>query len=55
LDAFTSRRFTQNLQVFAAAENLFNERYITGRTPVTTIGPPILFRFGIKFQLGSPR
>ena len=55
LDAFASRRLTRSLHVFAAAENVFNQRYITGRTPVTTIGPPIFIRLGIKLQLGVPR
>jgi len=33
------------------AENLLNQRYLTGRTPVTTVGPPILIRGGIRFRL----
>lgn len=55
LDAFLSRRITHNLEAFAAAENLFNERYAVGRTPVRTIGPPLLLRIGIRLQLGRQK
>ena len=51
IDAFASRPLTRNFDVFIAAENLLNQRYLTGRTPVTTIGPPILIRAGIRFRL----
>jgi hypothetical protein len=39
--------------LFVAAENPFNNRYETGKTPVTTIGPPILVRVGFRVHLGS--
>jgi outer membrane receptor protein involved in Fe transport len=51
IDAFASRALTRNFDLFIAAENLLNQRYLTGRTPVTTIGPPILIRAGIRFRL----
>ena len=53
LDAFASRRITHGLEAFIAAENLLNQRYAIGLTPVKTIGPPLLVRFGFKFHLGS--
>lgn len=53
LDAFASRRLTRGLEVFAAAENLLNQRYAIGRTPVTTVGPPLLVRFGLRLRLGT--
>ncbi|HEX2271505.1 MAG TPA: TonB-dependent receptor [Pyrinomonadaceae bacterium] len=53
IDALASRRLTRNFDVFVAAENLFNQRYTIGRTPVTTIGPPLLLRAGIRFRLGG--
>jgi outer membrane receptor protein involved in Fe transport len=52
LDALASRRLTHGLELFAAAENLFNQRYEIGRTPVTTVGPPLLLRFGVRLRLG---
>ena len=53
MDAIASHRLTSNFDVFVAAENLLNQRYLTGRTPVTTIGPPVLIRGGIRFRLNS--
>jgi outer membrane receptor protein involved in Fe transport len=52
LDALASRRLGRGLELFAAAENLLNQRYTTGRTPVTTLGPPLLLRLGLRFRLG---
>jgi outer membrane receptor protein involved in Fe transport len=53
LDAFVSRRIFHDLEVFVAAENLFNQRYEIGKTPVTTLGPPLLVRGGVRLHLGS--
>jgi outer membrane receptor protein involved in Fe transport len=53
LDALVARRLTSGLEVFAAFENIFDERYSIGRTPVRTIGPPITARFGLRFRLGA--
>jgi outer membrane receptor protein involved in Fe transport len=52
LDAFGSRRVSRSVDVFFAAENLFNQRYEVGKTPVTTLGPPILVRAGLRVHLG---
>jgi outer membrane receptor protein involved in Fe transport len=52
VDAFVSRRIARGLEAFIAAENLFNQRYEVGKTPVTTLGPPILVRVGLRVQLG---
>ncbi|HCX28401.1 MAG TPA: hypothetical protein DHU55_01305 [Blastocatellia bacterium] len=51
LDAFVSRQVTRSLTAFFAAENIFNQRYEVGKTPVTTLGPPVLVRAGIRIQL----
>jgi outer membrane receptor protein involved in Fe transport len=53
LDALASRRIKRNVEAFAAFENLFNQRYSTGLTPVRTISPPLLMRFGFRLRLGS--
>ncbi len=53
LDAFISRQLNHKLEVFCAVENVFNQRYEVGKTPLTTIGPPILVRGGFRIQLGS--
>jgi outer membrane receptor protein involved in Fe transport len=52
LDALASREVSRSLDVFVAAENLFNQRYEVGKTPVTTLGPPLLVRAGLRVQLG---
>lgn len=53
LDASISRGLTERFEVFAAIENLFNQRYEVGKTPVTTLGPPLLIRGGFRLRLGG--
>jgi iron complex outermembrane receptor protein len=53
LDAFVSRRVAHGLEAFVAIENLFNQRYNIGKTPVSTLGPPLLIRSGLRFQLSG--
>ncbi len=53
LDAFLSRPLGHQVEVYAAAENLLDERYAVGRTPVVTLGPPLLLRGGIRIHMGS--
>ncbi|MGH9901579.1 MAG: TonB-dependent receptor, partial [Pyrinomonadaceae bacterium] len=53
LDALVSRRLRRDLDVFAAAENLTGRRYTVGRTPVETLGPPLLVRAGVMLRLGG--
>jgi outer membrane receptor protein involved in Fe transport len=53
LDAFVSRQVASGVELFAAAENLFDQEYDIGRTPLRTIGPPLLARFGVRLRLGS--
>lgn len=53
LDALASRRVAHNAEAFVAAENLLNQRYEIGRTPVTTIGSPLLVRVGLRLRFGS--
>ena len=53
LDAFASRSLGRGVEVFGALENLTGQRYDIGRTPLRTIGPPLLARIGIRFQMGS--
>ena len=50
-DATISRGLNPWVEVFAAGENLFNQRYTVGRTPVETLGPPLLARVGIRITL----
>jgi outer membrane receptor protein involved in Fe transport len=50
VDALVSHPLARNLEVFAAGENLLDERVETGRTPVLTLGPPPSFRVGLRFE-----
>jgi outer membrane receptor protein involved in Fe transport len=53
LDLFASRKLTRGVEIFAAFENLFNQKYDIGRTPVRTLGPPLLARAGIRLNFGA--
>lgn len=53
LDALVSRPLARGVDLFAAFENLLDDRYSIGRTPVRTVGPPRLARFGVRFQAGA--
>lgn len=53
LDAFASRSLGRGVEVFGAFENLTGVRYDIGRTPVRTIGPPVLARIGMRFNFGA--
>ena len=48
VDALISKPF-RNLELFLAAENLLDEDYEIGRTPVRTLGPPRMVRAGVRF------
>jgi outer membrane receptor protein involved in Fe transport len=50
---YVSKALRHNVEMFAAADNLFDRRYEVGRTPVITIGPPILARAGFRFSFGG--
>ncbi len=49
LDAQVSRR-VRRWTAFVAVENLTGERYEVGLTPTPTLGPPFLFRAGLRFE-----
>jgi hypothetical protein len=53
LDATASHTLGRVLDVFVPVENLLNQRYDVGRTPVLTIGPPILARASLRLEFGS--
>jgi outer membrane receptor protein involved in Fe transport len=51
VDGYVSRRIFRRIELFAAAENLLNQRYDVGRTPIRTIGPPFTLRGGLQLDL----
>jgi len=50
LDAMVSRGIGAGIELFAAAQNLLNEKYATAATPVPQLGLPITARFGLRFR-----
>lgn len=53
LDLFASRALGHHVELFAAFENLTNDQYDIGRTPVRTLGPPLLARAGLRLHFGA--
>ena len=53
MNLLLAREFSRGVQGFLAFENLLNTRYAVGRTPVPTLGPPLLFRIGIRLDYPS--
>jgi outer membrane receptor protein involved in Fe transport len=51
VDGFAAYKFARWIEVFAAAENLFDRRYDIGLTPVRTIAAPRSVRAGFRFDL----
>ena len=55
MDLQVGRAITRKVELFAAAENLTDTRYQVARTPIVNIGPPILFRVGLRLISGRRR
>jgi outer membrane receptor protein involved in Fe transport len=60
MDLQIGRSITRNLEVFAAAENLTDERYNVANTPTANgslfnIGPPLLYRIGLRLNFPAER
>jgi outer membrane receptor protein involved in Fe transport len=53
LDLFASYRFAKKIEIFAAVENVFNNRYDIGLTPNRTVAAPRFARVGLRFDLGN--
>jgi outer membrane receptor protein involved in Fe transport len=51
LDVMAGRELRRGVEVFAAFENLFNQRYNVALTPVANQGPPFMARVGIRLNL----
>ena len=52
-DVLGSYRMKKGFEIFAAAENIFNNRYDIGLTPVRTVAAPAFARIGLRFDLGK--
>jgi outer membrane receptor protein involved in Fe transport len=60
MDLQVGRNLTRNLEVFAAAENVLDQRYNVANTPVSggslfNIGPPILYRVGLRLNFPAEK
>jgi outer membrane receptor protein involved in Fe transport len=53
LDAWASRSLGRHAEAFIAVQNVLNQQFEAGKTPVTTLGPPILARVGIRLKYGE--
>ncbi len=51
LDAMISRRIGAGVEIYGAAENLFNATYYTAATPVLQLGLPMVGRVGVRWEL----
>ncbi|HET7186316.1 MAG TPA: TonB-dependent receptor [Terriglobales bacterium] len=51
LDVFASRRLARGVSLYCAAENALDQRYIVGRTPTPSWGPPVLVKVGARLEL----
>jgi outer membrane receptor protein involved in Fe transport len=49
-DVYGSRELGSNVEVFAAAENLFDRAIEVGRTPILTLGTPRVARVGVRIH-----
>ena len=50
-DAYVSRHVGRGVELFVAAENIFDTRTEVGKTPVTTVGAPASVRAGLRLRL----
>ncbi|MBK9155433.1 MAG: TonB-dependent receptor [Chloracidobacterium sp.] len=53
MDAFAAYRVHKTLELFIAAENVFNSRYDIGLTPIRTVASPAFARIGLRLELGK--
>jgi len=53
LDAWASRSLGSHAEAFVAVQNVLNQQCEAGKTPVTTLGGPILARVGIRLKFGE--
>ncbi len=51
VDVFGGRALSAKASAFVAIENVFNDQYDVGRTPILTVGLPRAVRAGVQFWL----
>jgi outer membrane receptor protein involved in Fe transport len=55
VDGMIGRNVREAAMIYIAAENIFNQRIETARTPVVAIGSPVQVRLGVRLFLHSKR
>lgn len=55
LNVYAARRLAGRVDAFVAIENVLNESYAIGRTPVRTLGSPVLAQVGVRLTLAERR
>jgi outer membrane receptor protein involved in Fe transport len=50
MDLMAGRSIGHGVQGFVAVENVLDERYTVAITPVANLGPPVLFRVGLRYD-----
>jgi outer membrane receptor protein involved in Fe transport len=50
MDFMAGRSIARGVQGFVQVENILDERYTVALTPVANLGPPVLFRVGLRYD-----
>ena len=50
MDIFASQRLKKGVEIFTAVENVFNNQYSIGKTPLRSLNSPTLFRLGLRWN-----
>jgi outer membrane receptor protein involved in Fe transport len=50
MDFMAGRAIAHGVQGFVQVENVLDERYTVALTPVANLGPPVLFRVGLRYD-----
>jgi outer membrane cobalamin receptor len=51
MDAFVSRRLNSYVDLYVAGENLLNQHFMVARTPIVTLGSPLVARAGLQLHV----
>jgi outer membrane receptor protein involved in Fe transport len=52
-DAYVSHQLHRGVEIYGAAENIFDRRYQVARTPIVQLGPPVMARAGVRLTFGG--
>ncbi len=52
IDVTVARPLGRHFEAFVAVQNLLDERFVVGRTPLETLGMPRMVRGGVRLRLG---